>query len=256
MNLAVIILTRNEEANIRDCIASVDFADEVIVVDSGSEDMTCEFAESMGAKVYQHPMDEEGFAGQRNFGLEKTAADWVLYLDADERITPELAAEIRQHIRKMPQQAADIRRISVVLGQRMYHGVYRPDYITRLFPRDKVRWEGVVHEYARTELPVIRLHASAHHYCLTSWEQYFLKFDRYTTLMADKMYQHGKRTNLIIAHLHAVFAFLQMYIMKRGFLDGQLGFILCQYHYFYTLTKYVKLYYLCKRNKELGDEQC
>lgn len=255
MHLAVIILTRNEEKNIRDCIASVDFADEVIVVDSGSEDMTCEFAEELGAKVYQHPMDADGFAGQRNFALDKTMAEWVLYLDADERITPELAVEIRHHIGKVPQQAADIRRINVVMGQRMYHGVYRPDYITRLFPRDKVHWEGVVHEHAQTDLPIIRLHAPAHHYCLTSWDQYFLKFNRYTTLMAEKMCQAGKRTNLVAAHLHAIFAFLQMYVIKCGFLDGKLGFILCQYHYFYTLTKYVKLYYLCEGNKDLGDEQ-
>ena len=255
MQLAVIILTRNEEKNIRDCIASADFADEVIVVDSGSDDMTCEIAEALGAKVYQHPMDEEGFAGQRNFALDQTTAEWVLYLDADERITPELAAEIRQHIGKMPQQAADIKRISVVIDQRMYHGVYRPDYITRLFPRDKVQWEGVVHEHAQTDLPIIRLQSPAHHYCLTSWEQYFEKFNRYTTLMAEKMHQHGKKTNLMAAHLHAIFAFLQMYIMKRGFLDGKLGFILCEYHYFYTLTKYVKLYYLSQKNKSLGNGQ-
>lgn len=249
MKLAVIILTRNEEKNIHDCIASVDFADEIIVVDSGSEDRTCEIAEKLGAKVYQHQMDEEGFAGQRNFALDKTMADWVFYLDADERITPKLAAEIRRHIEIVPQQAADIKRISVVLGQRMYHGVYRPDYITRLFPRDKVHWEGVVHEHARTELPIIRLQAPAHHYCLTNWEQYFEKFNRYTTLMAEKMYQSKKRTNLISAHLHAIFAFLQMYIIKRGCLDGKLGFILCEYHYAYTLTKYVKLYYLTKKEK-------
>lgn len=254
MKLAVIILTRNEEKNIRDCIASVDFADEVIIVDSGSEDMTCKIAEESGAKVYQHPMDDDGFAGQRNFALNKTLADWVLYLDADERITPDLAAEIRQHIEKVPQQAADIKRINVVLGQRMYHGVYRPDYITRLFPRDKVQWEGVVHEHAWTDLPIIRLEALAHHYCLTSWEQYFEKFNRYTTLMAEKMYQSKKNTNLIAAHFHAIFAFLQMYIIKRGCLDGKLGFILCVYHYLYTLTKYVKLYYLLKEGKDLGDE--
>ncbi len=239
--LAVLILTKNEEKNIKSCIDSVAFADEVIVVDSGSEDDTCKIAASMGAKVYQHDMDEVGFAGQRNFALECTNADWVLYLDADEQVTPALAQEIQQHIKENTQRTAAIKRISVVMGQLMHHGVYRPDYITRLFPRNRVKWEGVVHEQAITDLPVVRLNSPAHHHCLISWEQYFEKFDKYTTLMAEKMNQSGKTTNGLIMHLHAIFAFVQMYILKLGFLDGMLGFVLCQYHYFYTLTKYIKL---------------
>ncbi|WP_276839182.1 glycosyltransferase family 2 protein [Anaerovibrio lipolyticus] len=242
--LAVLILTKNEEQNITRCISSVSFADEVIVVDSGSEDNTCKLAEDLGAKVYHHDMTDSGFAGQRNFALECTKADWVLYLDADEQITPELGVELQNHIKKEPQQAAAIKRINVVMGQLMHHGVYRPDYIMRLFPKNKVRWDGVVHEQAITELPVVRLKSPAHHYCLTSWEQYFAKFDQYTTLMAQKMHEKGKTTNGIAMHLHAIFAFIQMYVLKLGFLDGKMGIILCQYHYFYTLTKYVKLHSL------------
>ena len=239
--LAIIILTKNEEQNIAKCIKSVSFANEIIVVDSGSEDNTCNLAEELGAKVFKHDMTGEGFAGQRNFAIKCTNSDWVLYLDADEEITPALATEIQQHIQKEPLKAAAIKRISVVMGQIMYHGVYRPDYITRLFPRNMVTWKGVVHEKAITNLTVVRMLSPAHHYCLTSWEQYFKKFDNYTTLMAKKMYQRGKTTNMLVMHLHAIFAFIQMYILKLGFLDGMLGFILCQYHYFYTLTKYIKL---------------
>ena len=255
MRLAVIILTRNEERNIRECIKSAGFADEIIVVDSGSDDNTCQIAQGMGAEVYQHPMDADGFAGQRNFALEQTTADWVLYLDADERITPELATEIRQHMERRKEQAAKIKRINVVMGQRMYHGVYRPDYIVRLFPSEKVHWEGVVHEQAVIDLPIIKLQAPAYHYCLIDWNQYFNKFNQYTTLMAEKMYKRKKKTNIIAMHVHALFAFFQMYIIKRGFLDGKLGFILCQYHYYYTLTKYVKLQFLNKREMELEDEK-
>lgn len=253
--IAVLILSRNEERNIRDCIESASFADEIIVVDSGSEDDTCQIAESMGAIVYHHVMDDAGFAGQRNFALEKATADWVIYLDADERITPELATEIRQHIEKRKEQAAEIKRINVVMGQRMYYGVYRPDYVARLFPRDKVHWEGVVHEQAMTDLPITKLQAPAYHYCLIDWDQYFNKFNQYTTLMAEKMHKRKKKTNIIAMHFHALFAFIQMYVIKRGFLDGKLGFILCQYHYYYTLTKYVKLQCLNKRNIELEDEK-
>lgn len=249
VRLAVLILTRNEEKNIRDCLKSVSFADEVLVVDSGSQDATCRIASSMGASVYEHDMDDTGFAGQRNYALQKTTADWVLYLDADERITPELVGEIRRHIDNQQPQAAAIKRLNVVMGQLMHHGVYRPDYVVRLFPREQVRWEGLVHERAITSLPIVKLKAPAHHYCLTTWEQYFQKFDRYTTMMAEKMQQRGKKTNTLAMHLHAAYAFFQMYILKLGFMDGDLGFILCQYHYFYTLTKYTKLEHLLKRNR-------
>lgn len=247
--IAVVILTYNEEENIQACIESVDFADEIILIDSGSEDGTCRLAESLGARVVSHPMADNGFAGQRNFALQQTEAEWVLYLDADERITPKLAKEISAHIHGAPQRAAAIKRESVVMGQVMRHGVYRPDYVVRLFPRTMVLWEGVVHERAVTELPVVRLKAAAHHECLTSWEQYFAKFDRYTTLMAEKMQQKGTYTNGVLMHFHAGFAFLQMYLLKLGFLDGWLGFILCQYHYFYTLTKYTKLLELQRKSR-------
>lgn len=245
--LTVLILAKNEEKNIADCLRSVRFADEVIVVDSGSNDMTCKIAEDSGAKVYQHPMEQNGFAGQRNYALTKTNADWVLYLDADERITPELAHEIRQHIEGNTSQAAAIKRMNVVMGQLMHYGVYRPDYVVRLFPRNQVRWEGLVHEKAITSLQIAKLKAPAHHHCLNTWEQYFQKFDHYTTLMAEKMQQQGKKTNTLMMHLHAGYAFFQMYVLKLGFMDGTLGFILCQYHYFYTLTKYTKLAHLLKK---------
>lgn len=239
--LAVVILTKNEEANIADAMQSASFADEIIVIDSGSTDKTIDIAKEHGGKVLVHSMDDTGFAGQRNFALKHIATEWVLYLDADERITPGLAKEIRQHIAKEPQQAGVFKRINVVMGQEMHHGVYRPDYTTRLFPKDKVFWEGVVHEHAVTELSTIRLKSPAYHYCLTNWEQYFAKFCQYTTLMAEKMQQAGKQTGFLGMHLHALVSFIQAYILKLGFLDGKLGFILCQYQYFYTLTKYVKL---------------
>jgi glycosyltransferase involved in cell wall biosynthesis len=246
--LAVVILTKNEEQNIRRCIASASFAHEVILIDSGSQDNTCKIASSMGAKVYHHDMGEEGFAGQRNFALECTRADWVMYLDADEEIPPALAAEIMDHINTEPRKVATMKRISVVLGQVMYHGVYRPDMSTRLYPRDSVHWEGIVHENGLTDLPIVQLKSVMYHYCITSWEQYLGKFDRYTTLMAQKMHEQGKTTNGIAMHLHALFGFIQMYILKLGFLDGMLGFTLCENHYFYTLTKYAKLHNL---NREL-----
>ncbi|BEU86960.1 glycosyltransferase family 2 protein [Selenomonas sp. TAMA-11512] len=243
--LAVIVLTKNEEANIRDCIESVSFADEVLLVDSGSTDRTIEIAQSMGARIVSRPMGEGGFAENRNAALQETEAEWVLYLDADERIEKTLEQSILQHIRSV-RAAGTIRRESVVMGQRMHHGVYRPDEVARLFPREAVRWEGIVHEMPVTELPVARLKGAATHYCLTSWAQYFAKFDRYTTMMAEKMRERGKRTNYAAAQLHAIYACFQMLFLRGGILDGALGVTLCAGHYLYTLMKYVKLMELDK----------
>lgn len=244
--LAVIILTRNEESNIEGAMKSAAFADEIVVIDSGSTDRTQELAEKHGASFISHPMDEQGFAGQRNYALTQTEAEWVFYLDADERITYKLAEEIKQHIEVCPQSAAEVKRVNVVMGKTMYHGVYRPDYCQRLFKREQVRWESVVHEHALTDMPFVQLKTPMEHLCLTDWRQYISKLDRYTTLMAEEMKMRGKKTDILHMHSHALFAFLKMYLLKGGFLDGKQGFILCQFHYFYTLMKYVKLYELDK----------
>ena len=251
--IAVLILTKNEEQNIVDCISSVSFADEILVIDSGSTDQTQVLARKAGARVLIHPMDGQGFAGQRNFALAQTKADWVFYLDADERVSDALAAEIRAVIGQDADAAYEIKRVSVVMGQEMHYGVYRPDHIARLFPRNAVTWTGVVHERAEVQLPIYRLKAPARHYSDSSWEQYFTKFNQYTTLMADKMQQQGKHTGFLGMQLHALYAFFQMYIIKQGFRDGRQGFLLCLYHYFYTLTKYVKLYYKQNENN-MGDK--
>lgn len=251
--IAVLILTKNEEQNIVDSISSVSFADEILVIDSGSTDQTQVLARKAGARVLTHPMDGQGFAGQRNFALAQTKADWVFYLDADERVSDALAAEIRAVIEQDADAAYEIKRVSVVMGQEMHYGVYRPDHIARLFPRNAVTWTGVVHERAEVQLPIYRLKAPARHYSDTSWEQYFTKFNQYTTLMADKMQQQGKHTGFLGMQLHALYAFFQMYIIKQGFRDGRQGFLLCLYHYFYTLTKYVKLYYKQNENN-MGDK--
>ncbi|WP_037354010.1 glycosyltransferase family 2 protein [Selenomonas sp. FC4001] len=245
--LAVIILTKNEEANIEGAMESAAFADEIVIIDSGSTDRTKELAERHGAKFVSHPMDDEGFAGQRNFALTQTNAEWVLYLDADERLNDKLALEIKKHIAECPQYAAEIKRVNVVMGQTMYHGVYRPDYCQRLFKRENVRWESVVHEHAVTDMPTVCLKTPMKHLCLTNWHQYISKLDRYTTLMAEEMKLRGKKVGWLQMHSHAMFAFLKMYLLKGGFLDGKLGFILCQLHYFYTLMKYVKLHDLYKQ---------
>lgn len=239
--LTVIILTRNEKNNIEAGIQTAKFADEIIVVDSGSEDNTIELAEKAGAKVFLHPF--EGFAAQRNFGLQQVTTDWVMYLDADERITKEAARQIQKAVEYNEQCYYDIKRINFIFGQKQDHGAHRPDYPKRLFPTDSVTWEGVVHESPCVNLPKKRISDPLEHHTYSNWEMYFDKFNQYTTLMADKMQQEGKKAGLSDMTIRPLFAFFRAYVIWQGFRDGLLGFIMSVIHAQYTFTKYIKLYY-------------
>lgn len=239
--VTVIILTRNEKNNIEACIETARFADEIIVIDSGSEDNTMELAEKAGAKVYLHPF--ESFAGQRNYALEVAETDWIFYLDADERITKEAAQSILAAVERNEKCFYELKRINYVFGIKQEHGVCRPDYSERLYLKDSVVWEGIVHENAVVSLPKKRLDGVLEHYTYVSWEKYFVKFNQYTTLMADKMHEKGKRTNLLDLTIRPLFAFFRAYIILQGFRDGFLGFVMSVVHAQYTFIKYVKLYY-------------
>lgn len=243
--LAVLILTYNEEKNIRDCITSVNFADEIIIIDSGSTDQTREISEQLGAKFITHPMDE-GFAGQRNFALAQTTAEWVLFLDADERITPELAKEIGAVVERNEQYAYEILRINIVFGTIVRHGGHSPDFSLRLYPRTAIQWQGLVHEQALVSLPIQQLKKNMFHYTYTSWDRYFFKFNQYTTLMAEQMHKRGRKAHFVDIILRPWAGFLRFYVFKSGWRDGKIGYILATLHFFYTMTKYVKLYYLQK----------
>lgn len=237
--LAVIILTLNEEKNIADCIRSAVFADEVLLVDSGSTDETLAIARALGARVAQHPM--EGFAEQRNFAIEQTEADWIFYLDADERLTPAAGEAIRRLAEGVERAAYEICRHNIVFGKPMHYGAHRPDWSMRLFPRDGVRWEGVVHEQAVVSVPIRRMTGEILHYTYDTWDTYLTKFNRYTTLAAEKLSAEGRRANVATLLLHPPFTFFKMYILKLGFLDGFLGFAMSVMAALSVFMKYLKL---------------
>ena len=248
--LAVIILTKNEEDNIEGAIDSASFADEILVIDSGSTDRTQELAEKMGARFITHPMDEEGFAGQRNFALTQTDADWVFYLDADERITVEAKSLIRRIVNKNEKLAFKVERKNIVFGQLMRYGVHRPDFVTRLFPRMEVQWQGVVHEGVQSNLAEKKIYNVLQHYTYTTWHQYFSKFNHYTSLAAEDMFKREKQVSNFGIIGHSFGAFIKSYIIKKGFLDGFLGFVMCFVAMAYTLTKYMKLQNLYRLNNK------
>jgi len=239
--LAVLILTKNEEDNIVDCIRSASFADEIVVVDSGSTDRTKELAEGLGAKVVLHPMTEEGFAGQRNFALTQTTAEWVFYLDADERVIKEAVPGIQAIVKDNIPAVYQVERKNVVFGQMMHYGGHRPDYPTRLFPRTGIQWTGKVHEGVETDLVEKELKNCLIHNTYTTWAQYFEKTNHYTTLSAQSMFDRGKRVNNIGALSHGLFAFIKSYVLKQGVRDGYLGFVMSLMAAYASLAKYLKL---------------
>lgn len=247
MTLSVLILAKNEEKNIKDCIESAKFADEIIVIDDFSDDTTKEIAENLGAKVYQRALNGD-FGAQQTFAIEKATGEWIFILDADERITPELADETRKIVEKHEYYAYKVSRLNHVMGKLIRHGGWYPDYATRLFPRQGTTAKGLVHQQIVHQYQEKKLKYSIIHYTYISWEQYFNKFNLYTKLAAEKNYQKGKRAYFfwdII--LRPCFAFFKGYILRSGWLDGKQGFVLAIFHYFfYTMVKYVKLYYMQK----------
>lgn len=247
--MAVLILTFNEKRHIAECIKSAAFADEIVVVDSGSSDETRQIAEGLGAKVVTRPM-ADGFAAQRNFALTQTEADWVMFLDADERITPELAAEIRAVVDKNKPLAYEILRHNYVFRRLLKYGSFRPDYSLRLYPRTAITWTGIVHEAAHVTCPVRRLTAVIIHYTYDDWDRYFAKFNSYTTIMARKMFEENKRVGLAEMLFRSCWGFVRVYFLHSGWRDGRLGLVFSVLHGFYTFVKYIKLDDLNRKAQE------
>ena len=251
--MAVIILTKNEEQTVADCIMSASFADEILIVDSGSTDRTREIAAAHGACVVEHAFGDDGFAGQRNFALTQTTADWVFYLDADERLTEETCASICTAIQAQDLAAYDVLRQNTVFGHAMFHGAHKPDACCRLFPRTAVRWIGRVHERPETSLPIHRLKGMLQHRTYETWAQYFTKFNHYTSLAAKEAFENGKRASCRTVVSHAAFAFLRDYFLRLGFLDGFFGFVMSVTAAIYVMTKYLKLMNLERMMQETSE---
>lgn len=243
--LSVLVIARNEEKHIGACLDSVAFADEIIVVDDMSGDNTAQIAQSKGARVFRRAMDGN-FGAQQQFALDAADGDWVLFLDCDERITPQLAEEIQAFILKEP-AAGRIRRLNHFAGRRVRFGVLRPDTVCRLMPRTGVRVEGVVHQAIIHPYAEKTLANGMLHYTYSNWDQYWRKFDQYTRLSAGKYVQAGRRVSFFRdILLRPLWAFFKVYFIHLGFLDGRIGWILSVNHYFYTMSKYVRSYRIGK----------
>lgn len=251
VDVSVLILTRNEEKNIATCINSCLFAKEIIVIDDGSTDKTKEIASSLGAKVISRPMNGD-WGGQQTFAIQQASQDWIFFIDADETCSEGLAKAIDEAVEKNEPCAYWVKRHNRFKYNSATHGTLRPDYVCRLMPKKDSYVEGFVHPAIITPYENKKLEGPMYHRTYVTWEQYFNKFNNYTTLAAKKYKKEGKSCSFFKDILfRPLWAFIKVYILNKGFLDGKMGWILATNHYFYTMNKYVKLYYLNKSDGEL-----
>lgn len=248
MNVSVIVITLNEEAALGRCLASVAWADEIVVVDSGSTDRTVELARAAGAKVTV-TTDWPGFGRQKNRALDLATGDWVLSLDADEWVSPALAAEIRAAVSRSDAPAGyELPRLSSFVGREMRHSGWWPDHVARLFRRAKARFsDDLVHERLVVEGAVGRLGEPLRHESFTSLEEVVEKMNRYSSASARMRVERGKGGSVGGAVAHGLWAFLRTYLLRAGFLDGREGFVLAVANAEGTYYRYLKAW-LATRN--------
>ncbi len=257
--LSVAIITLNEEANLARTLASVQFAEEIIVLDSGSTDRTLEIAQSFNATVISQPW--QGFAAQKNSVIERCTGTWVLSLDADEELTPELQTEIRALLRGKPSADAYlIRRRNLFLNRWIRHGGYYPDPKLRLFRRHAANFapparftDRPVHETIAFDGALETLNADLIHHAYPTIESYIEHMDRYSTLGSQIVISKGQTSRSWLAFYYNIlivpaFTFIYNYIFRLGFLDGREGFLLHLYHSTYTSWKYAKAWQTTRKN--------
>ena len=223
--LSAIVITRNEAANIGECLDSLAFCDERIVVDCGSTDATVDIARQKGARVAFH--EWSGFGPQKNYALSLATGTWVLSIDADERVTPALAAAIRAAIATGDADAFEFPRLSNFCGRPIRHSGWYPDYVLRLFRRGKAAFDDViVHERVICDGVVRRLRPPLLHDAMPTLEAALVRVDRYSTAKAQMIVASGRRVSFLTGISHGLISFLRAYVLRAGFLDGAEGFLL------------------------------
>jgi glycosyltransferase involved in cell wall biosynthesis len=255
MKLSVVIIARNEEVNLPRCLDSVKWADEIIVVDSGSVDRTVQIAQESGARIVN--TEWTGFGPVKQAGVNAAEGEWVLSIDADEVVPEALADEINAMLKKDNETVGYyLPRLTQFLGRWMRHGGWYPDYVLRLFRRDRGGFDGaVVHETVQVSGPTARLRHALKHYSYPDLDSYFDKLNRYTTLAAQDLHRRGRTAGLIKIMINPIAKFLKQYCVRGGWLDGREGLILALLSAGYVMTKYAKLQDLNRRAAEESHER-
>lgn len=239
--LSVILITKNESANIRACLESVRWADEIVVVDAGSSDDTVAICREFTPHVFVHD-DWQGFGVQKNRALDHATGDWVLSLDADERVTPELRAQLETAMTEARYDGFYLPRLSQFCGKFIRHSGWYPDYVLRLFKRGKARFSSdLVHETVVLDGVAGKLSSPLLHYSYMTRDDVGRKVEHYSTSAAQQMFARGKTATVLDAPLRGGWAFLRTYCLRLGFLDGKAGFDVARMNAQTTYLKYRKL---------------
>ena len=245
--LSVVVITKNEEKNIQDCLGSVAWADEIIVVDDYSSDRTIELAKKYTDKIFQRKMDVEGI--HRNWAYKKARNAWVLSLDADERVTPELSEEIREVLTKGTDcNGFTIPRRNYIGDYWIRHGGWYPSSQLKLFKRDKFKYEEVeVHPRAFMDEPCGHLRNDIIHYSYRDFEDFRKKQNNQIEREATKWVKANRKVGFFHAYWRAVDRFFRSYVGKQGFRDGSVGFRVAIFAARYQIMSFAKYWELKKR---------
>ena len=240
MTISATIIALNEQGNIARAIRSVGFCEEVLVVDSGSADRTVEIAESLGARVVKN--DWPGYAAQKNFAANAASNDWILSLDADEAVGPELAAEILRLKAHLPDRGGyDFPRLAHYCGRWIRHSGWYPDRKARLYRRDFGTWIGTfVHESLELSGPVGHLNGDLLHYTCNTLEHHSRNVEKYTDLAAREIRASGNTVAVWRLLIGPAYSFVKSYLLQLGFLDGKAGFTIARMAARYVYLKYSK----------------
>lgn len=243
--LSAVLIVKNEGGQIADCLKTIDWADEIIVMDSGSTDDTVAQARAQGAKIFVNA-EWLGYGIQRQRAQEQASCDWVLMVDADERVTPELAAEIRSGVNGNDQSKVyALPRLSYCFGRFIRHGGWYPDYVVRLYPRDAAAYgDERVHEKVRygDDMSMVKLKGQLLHFTYRDLQHYLVKSAAYAAAWAEERGARGQHASLLQGVLHGVGCFVRMYIARTGFLDGPQGLLLALLSAHSTFAKYADLW--------------
>ena len=247
--VSAVLITRNAADQLDECLASLAFADEILVVDSGSDDGSLEIAARHGARVIDK--DWMGFGRQKQYAVEQAKNDWVLCLDADERVSPELARSIALALVAPQAPVYRMARRNRFLGRWLSHGEGYPDWNLRLFDRKEARWsDDLVHEKVLYAVTPGTLDGDLLHESATNLSAYLDKQNRYTTLAAEQLHANGRRAGLATLTLSPLVRFVKFYILRLGFLDGVPGLIHISIGCMSSFTKYAKLIELRRAKKD------
>jgi glycosyltransferase involved in cell wall biosynthesis len=250
--LSAIVITRNEADKIGACLDSVAFCDERIVVDCGSSDSTVAIAREKGARVEFNAW--RGFGPQKNYALSLATGTWVLSLDADEIVSPALAASIQSAVAVGRADAFDMLRLSSFCGRPIRHSGWYPDYVLRLFKRGAARFDDVlVHERVIFDGSVQRLSGALIHHPVVRLEDALSRLDRYSSAKAQMLVASGRKISFLTGISHGLFAFLRAYVLKAGFLDGAEGFLLAVFSAETSYYPYMKAWLATRKRRSPSD---